>query len=350
MASQLNTMIDQLAQYCPDKLSGWQSIALVAVLATGGLTILCKALGFLRVVLDIFVFPGKSLRSFGPKGSWALVTGASDGIGREFAIQLARAGFNIVLVSRSASKLDAVAREIKANSAQKSDIVQTKTYAMDFTMNDDEDYVKLKALIEDLDISILINNVGLSHSYPTPFVQTSEEEMEDIITVNCLGTLRVTQLVLPGMMQRKRGLILTMGSFAGLLPTPLLATYSGSKAFLQNWSTALASELAPHGIHVELVISYLVTSAMSKIRRTSATIPNPKNFVCAALGRIGRNGGISYAYTSVPYWSHAVMASGIVSFLGAMSKTVLGINKSIHESIRKRALRKQEREKGKKTM
>ena len=219
---------------------------------------------------------------------------------------------------------------------------------MDFTMNDDADYENLKALIEGMDISILINNVGLSHSIPVPFALTSEEEMEDIITVNCLGTLRVTQLVVPGMTQRKRGLILTMGSFAGLLPTPLLATYSGSKAFLQHWSTALAGELAPHGIHVELVVSYLVTSAMSKIRRTSMTIPDPKSFVRSALSKIGRNGGIPYTNTSVPYWSHGVMASGIVSTLGAFSKTVLGINKSMHESIRTRALRKAEREKGKK--
>jgi 17beta-estradiol 17-dehydrogenase / very-long-chain 3-oxoacyl-CoA reductase len=150
------------------------------------------------------------------------------------------------------------------------------------------------------------------------------------------------------MMQRRRGLILTMGSFGGMLPTPLLATYSGSKAFLQQWSTALSGELAPYGIHVQFVLSYLVTSAMSKIRRTSLTIPDPKTFVRATLKSVGRSGGIPYANTSVPYWSHALMAWAINTFLGPMSSTVLTFNKSMHESIRTRALRKIERENAKK--
>lgn len=287
------------------------------------------------------------LRSFGPKGSWAIVTGASDGIGKEYSLQLARAGFNIVLVSRSIEKLEAVSKEITSSNPS----AKTKILAMDFTENYNEDYVRLQALIKDLDISILINNVGLSHSIPVPFALTPEEEIEDIITINCLGTLRVTQLVVPGMMERKRGLILTMGSFAGFLPTPLLATYSGSKAFLQHWSTSLGSELAPYGIHVQLTQSYLVTSAMSKIRRTSLSIPSPKPFVRATLSKIGRGSGLStYAYTSVPYWSHALMAWSITTIIGAFSKTAVGINGSMHESIRNRALRKMERERGKKVL
>lgn len=286
------------------------------------------------------------LRSFGPKGSWAVVTGASDGLGKEFALQLARAGYNILLVSRTASKLTALADEITS----KNSAVQTKTLAMDFAQNLDADYDKLKALVQSLDIAVLINNVGKSHDIPTPFALTPEEEMNDIITINCHGTLRVTQLVVPGMIQRKRGLILTMGSFGGLLPTPLLATYSGSKAFLQQWSTSLGSELEPYGITVELVQAYLITSAMSKVRRTSATIPDPRSFVKAVLSKIGRNGGSpTYAYSSSPYWSHGLMAWFLTCVAGPMNKFVLGQNKAMHESIRKRALRKAEREKGKKS-
>ncbi|EER22907.1 oxidoreductase,short chain dehydrogenase, putative [Coccidioides posadasii C735 delta SOWgp] len=326
-------------------ISSCQTIAASLVFATGGLFLLSRGLSFLRALFSIFILPGKSLSSFGPKGSWALVTGASDGIGKEYALQIARKGYNIILVSRSASKLSAVASEITSANPN----ILTKTVSMDFSENNDEDYEKLKDIIKDLEISILINNVGLSHSIPVPFVQTPEKEMKDIIAINCLGTLRVTQLVAPGMMQRKRGLILTMGSFGGLLPTPLLATYSGSKAFLQHWSTALASELEPYNIHVQLVVSYLVTSAMSKVRKASMTIPNPKAFVRSTLNHLGRSGGLfSYSHTSVPYWTHGLMAWGITSFLGAMSKTVLGINKSMHESIRQRALRKAARESGKK--
>lgn len=274
------------------------------------------------------------------------MTGASDGLGKEFALQLARAKFNIVLVSRTESKLVTLAEEI---SKQFPD-VETKILAMDFSRNADADYKALSSLVSDLDVSVLVNNVGQSHSIPVPFAQTPVSEMADIITINCTGTLRVTQLVVPGMIQRRRGLVLTMGSFGGLLPTPLLATYSGSKAFLQQWSTALGAELAPHGIEVELVQAYLITSAMSKIRRASAAIPTPRAFVRSVLAKIGRHGGSStFAYSSSPYWSHGLMAWFLTSVTSPMNSVVLSQNKSMHESIRKRALRKAEREAQKKS-
>jgi 17beta-estradiol 17-dehydrogenase / very-long-chain 3-oxoacyl-CoA reductase len=273
------------------------------------------------------------------------VTGASDGIGKEFSLQLARAGYNILLVSRTESKLTTLATEITS----KYPSTQTKTLAMDFAANKDSDYARLEDIVSGIDIAVLINNVGKSHDVPVPFAQTPEDEMTDIININCLGTLRVTQLVLPGMIQRKKGLILTMGSFGGLLPTPLLATYSGSKAFLQQWSTSLAAEVAPKGITVQLVPAYLITSAMSKVRRPTMMIPNPRGFVSAVLKRIGRSGGApGIAYTSIPYWSHAIMAWGLITITGLMGKIPLAINKSMHEGIRKRALKKSEREKGKK--
>lgn len=274
------------------------------------------------------------------------MTGASDGLGKEFALQLARAKFNIVLVSRTESKLVTLAEEI----TKKYPNVDTKILAMDFSRNADEDYQALGSLISGLDVSILVNNVGQSHSIPVPFAQTPASEMNDIITINCTGTLRVTQLFVPGMIQRRRGLILTMGSFAGLLPTPLLATYSGSKAFLQHWSTALGAELAPHGIEVELVQAYLITSAMSKIRRASVAIPTPHAYVRSVLSKIGRSGGSStYAYSSSPFWSQGIMAWFLTSVTGVMGKFVVSQNKGMHDSIRKRALRKAEREAQKKS-
>ena len=274
-----------------------------------------------------------------------MITGASDGLGKEFALQLARSGFNILLVSRTASKLATLEEEITS----KNPSVQTQSLAMDFARNDDADYNKLKALVDGLDVAVLVNNVGKSHSIPTPFALTPEDELADIVTINCLGTLRATQLVVPGMTQRKRGLVLTMGSFGGLLPTPLLATYSGSKAFLQQWSTALGAELEQHGVMVELVQAYLITSAMSKVRKTSASIPDPRAFVKSVLSKIGRNGGSpGYAFSSSPYWSHGLMAWFLTCVAGVMNKVVLGQNRGMHESIRARALRKAERE-GKKS-
>jgi 17beta-estradiol 17-dehydrogenase / very-long-chain 3-oxoacyl-CoA reductase len=283
------------------------------------------------------------LRAYGPKGTWAVITGASDGIGKEYAIQLAQKGFNLVLISRTASKLSTLASEIEHKHAGSA--IQTKILPMDFSQNRDEDYARLKALVDGLDVGILINNVGQSHSIPVPFILTPKEEIRDIITINCVGTLRVTQIVAPGMVQRKRGLILTMGSFGGLGPTPLLATYSGSKAFLQQWSTALGGELKGTGVDVELVLSYLVTTAMSKIRKTSMFIPNPRNFVKAVLGKVGRAGGAQkIAYTSTPFWGHALMQWWLENTVGLGGKFVIAQNRGMHEAIRKRALKKAERD------
>ncbi len=114
---------------------------------------------------------------------------------------------------------------------------------------------------------------------PVYFVDTPKAEMDDIVAINISGTLRVTYSVLPGMIQRyvasltapsccrlisqsrKRGLILNIGSFAGAIPSPMLATYSGTKAFLTTFTSALAEEVKAHNIVVEHVNTYFVVCA-----------------------------------------------------------------------------------------
>ncbi|KAK9462446.1 uncharacterized protein V1516DRAFT_155907 [Lipomyces oligophaga] len=295
---------------------------------------------FTRLYFDL-VLPGKSLTKYGAKkGAWALITGASDGIGKEYSFQLAKAGFNIFLVSRTESKLVALADEIKAKYA-----VETKYQAIDFATPTADDYSKLAATVSLIDVGVLINNVGQSHSIPVPFAEVDEVELTEIISINDLATLKVTRIVLPKMIAAKRGLILTMGSFGGYLPTPYLSVYSGSKAFLQQWSSALATEVKSQGVDVEFVLSYLVTSAMSKIKRTSLMIPNPKSFVKSTLTSIGlARGAQLVSYTSTPYPTHALFQFVIDNTVGAWSSVVARSNLNMHISIRKRALRKAERE------
>ncbi|KAK4460880.1 hypothetical protein QBC42DRAFT_271332 [Cladorrhinum samala] len=324
-------------------LHAWASAppALQYTLAALGALSLLKGVGaFARLLLNSFILSGYNLRKYGKKGTWAVVTGASDGLGKEFASQLAAKGFNLVLVSRTKSKLETLSRELRLKWSG----LDVKILDMDYTQDKDEDYERLAKLIAGLDVGILINNVGQSHSIPVPFLETKRDELQNIVTINCLGTLKTTQVVAPILVQRKKGLILTMGSFAGVMPTPLLATYSGSKAFLQHWSTSLASELKPHGVDVQLVVSYLVTTAMSKIRRTSLLIPNPKQFVRAALGKIGLDSNETFPNTYTPWWSHNMFKWVIESTVGAYSAFTINFNKKMHVDIRKRALRKAERE------
>lgn len=313
-------------------------------LAVGVYKITTFSLSYFSMVADLFILPPTNFKKYGAKsGKWAVVTGASDGIGKEYAFQLARKGLNVVLISRTLSKLETIAEEIKAKYG-----VSTAIVAFDASKDLKANYDSIREVIADLPVTVLVNNVGQSHSIPVPFLETEDKELTDIITINNLVTLKITQTVAPYIVEtvkadkkKTRGLILTMGSFGGLLPTPYLATYSGSKAFLQQWSAALAGELKPQGVDVELVVSYLVTSAMSKIRRASATIPNPKAFVAATLRNVGRRGGAQDRYgTLTPFWAHAFMHFFIENSVGVYSSLANKLNFNMHKSIRVRALKK----------
>ncbi|KAK4188287.1 hypothetical protein QBC35DRAFT_433253 [Podospora australis] len=330
-------------EYLGKALQYWNSVpqtAQYALAAVGAVYILRGVLEFASLLLNTFILSGINLKKYGKKGTWAVVTGASDGLGKEFASQLASKGFNLVLVSRTQSKLDTLSRELRLKWSG----LQVKTLSMDYSQDKEEDYERLAQLIAGLDVGILINNVGQSHSIPVSFLETSRDELQNIVTINCLGTLKTTKVVAPLLAQRKKGLILTMGSFAGAMPTPYLATYSGSKAFLQYWSSSLAAELKPQGVDVQLIVSYLVTTAMSKVRRTSLLIPGPKEFVRAALNKIGRDANELFPNTYTPWWSHNVFKWAINNTVGPNSNVTIGINKKMHIDIRNRALRKAARE------
>ncbi|CCE79502.1 Piso0_001570 [Millerozyma farinosa CBS 7064] len=312
-------------------------------LGVGILKLTTLGLSTATLILDLFILPAKDLKTYGAKkDSWAVITGASDGIGKEYSLQLASKGFNIVLVSRTQSKLELLATDIESKYK-----VKTKVIAFDVSTDDEANYTQIKEVVSKLPVTVLINNVGRSHSIPTPFLETEDSELRNIITINNTATLKITQAVAPSILETVkakkdvRGLIVTMGSFGGLFPTSYLATYSGSKAFLQSWSAGLAGELRPQGVDVELVLSYLVTSAMSKIRRTSATIPDPASFVSSTLKSLGRRGGAQDRFaTCTPYWTHALMHFAVENTVGVYSKVANSINLSMHRSIRARALKK----------
>lgn len=170
--------------------------------------------------------------------------------------------------------------------------MKTETFVLDYANAEDEDFEKLQEKCAKLSISVLVNNAGVSHTMPTPFVDESRQTLNQIIKVNCTSTVQVTRSILPGMIKNKMGLVLNMGSVSAELKTPLLQTYAGSKAFLSVWSQALADEVFESGIHVELLNTHFVTTNMSKIRRSSWSCPTPKEYVQCVLSRCG-NGHFS---------------------------------------------------------
>lgn len=337
-------MIEQLSFLFKDNKC--LEILYFIMLIVGGFKITLFIISLTRLLLDLMVFPSKSMKIYGAnKGCYALITGSSDGIGKEFAIQLAERGFNLLLISRTSSKLEELKKTIENQYK-----VKTEILALDLLDDNSANYDAILQLCTNLPITVLVNNVGQSHSFPTPFLMTKEQDLRNIITINNTVTLRITQIVAPIIIENAkklncRGLVLTMGSFSGLVPTPLLAVYSGSKAFLQNWSSALAAELSVHNIDVQLVISYLVTSSMSKIKRTSLLVPNPCQFVRSTLSNLVKRVGAQERFaTMTPYWSHALLHFAIENFMGVYSKFVCYINYNNHLKISKRALKKMERE------
>ncbi|KAI8914118.1 hypothetical protein BC831DRAFT_489115 [Entophlyctis helioformis] len=271
-------------------------------------------------------------------GSWAVVTGASDGIGKEFALELAKLNFNVVLISRSRDKLEAVADLARKAASSEIDVL---VYPFDFSTADKTQYSLLKAALARIDVGLLVNNVAMNHAFPVPFIEEDEALVEAIVQVDVVAQLRMTRMVLPQMIARKAGSIINIGSMAGRAPSAYLAPYSGSKAFIRSWSQGVGMEVYEHGVHVEHVNTYFVTTAMSKIRKPSFMAPTPNAYVRAVLCNLGQS------MNSTPYPSHAIIDWVIDRFIPEWFLTTASA--SMHLDIRKRALKKQAREQNKKT-
>ncbi|KAH9271170.1 hypothetical protein BASA83_006714 [Batrachochytrium salamandrivorans] len=115
---------------------------------------------------------------------WAVVTGASDGIGKEFVLQLAHLGYNIVLISRSETKLQAVVDTLQKKKATAA--TKTVVLPVDYTTAGDEQYLAVKAVLSPLHIAVLVNNVATNHAFPVAFNDETPDMIDNIVQVNLL--------------------------------------------------------------------------------------------------------------------------------------------------------------------
>jgi len=219
--------------------------------------------------------------------------------------------------------------------------VQTKQIALNFTDANSAGFSQLQELVTKIPVGVLINNVGTNSEIPTFFVDEQEQVLRDIIEVNCQGAIRITKSIVPGMIERRNGLIINVGSGSGLVPTPLLSVYSASKAFLSTWSQAIGVELSQYGIIVQNLNAFFVVSNMSKIKRPSFTAPSAEDFVKCVLNKIGVAGGAMAPFTSCPYPSHAIANWAIETI--PSRRLALKVNYDMHMDIRKRALKRREK-------
>lgn len=268
------------------------------------------------------------------RGDWAVVTGASGGIGAGMVLGLAKRGINPILIARSATKMEELAAR-----CEKEYKVQTKVISFDFSSASASDYkALLSTLATEFKPTILINNVGINVEMPTDLVQMETEHSEEIsnmVKVNILSTTTLTRGLLPGMISQSRGIILCLSSAGGVVtPAPLLSPYAGTKAFNDSFAVSLNGEVSHLGIHVHSLTPFFVETAMAKMR-SSMTVPTAKHFADIALNKVGS------PYPRLqPYWVHYVMQLFITAFPANMQVKYVTDR---HRNTRKCALRKKEK-------
>ncbi|KAL0344068.1 UNVERIFIED_CONTAM: Very-long-chain 3-oxoacyl-CoA reductase 1 [Sesamum angustifolium] len=246
---------------------------LLVFLSLGFLSILKLSLSILKWVYVNFLRPGKNLKKY---GSWALITGPTDGIGKAFAFQLARKGLNLVLVGRNPDKLKDVSESIQSKYGRPRSRMWWWTFLAIWT----REFPGLRKLLK-----------------------VDDKLLSDLIKVNVEGTTKVTQAVLPGMVKRKKGAIVNIGSGAAIvIPSdPLYSVYAATKAYVDQFSRCLYVEYKKSGIDVQCQVPLYVATKMASIRRSSFFVPSTDGYARAALRWIG------YEPRCTPYWPHSLL-------------------------------------------
>lgn len=174
---------------------------------------------------------------------FALVTGASQGLGKSFARTLAARSHNVALAARSKDKLEQFAEELRA-----AHDVSVAAFVCDLSLPSAAQHLVEQINARGLSINLLVNNAGFG--LRGEFRALPLERQLEMIRLHCEAATELTYLLLPPMLERKRGGVINVSSVAGLQPVPFAALYSATKAFLTNFSLSLAEELRPHNIAV----------------------------------------------------------------------------------------------------
>jgi len=176
----------------------------------------------------------------------ALVTGASSGIGAVYADRLAARGYDLILVARRADRLEALCTQVSAAHGIKAEAV-----VADLTQ--DEDLARIETILSsNADVRVLVNNAGIARLGPV--AQRSAGDALSQIALNITALTRLSQAVVPAFIARKEGVIINIASVLAIHSLPISAVYSGTKAFVLQYSRGLQEELAGTGVKVQLVL------------------------------------------------------------------------------------------------
>ena len=246
-------------------------------------------------------------------GDWALVTGASAGIGTAFARRLAAQGVNVALVARRADRLEAIAAELREQH-------KVKTRVIPEDLEREGVAERLVEWVRDLEIGILVNNAGFSQV--GRFDRVPRDKILGMIRVNCLAVAALTHAFLPPMQARKRGAIIIVSSVAGYVPLGFAATYGATKAFDLMLAEALWAENRSTGVDVLALSPGPVDTEFQTVAGEKAHAgATPESVVATAFAALGKKpsvitGGFNKARTwsirLAPRAQVARMAMGVM--------------------------------------
>ena len=184
-------------------------------------------------------------KKMGPaNGRMALVTGASSGIGAVYAQRLAELGYDLTLVARRENRLNALAADLREHC-----LVRAEALVADLSI--EEGIAKLENRLAQGDVDFLVNNAG--YDVLGFFSRIPAAATQGVINCHLLASVRACRAVLPGMIARRRGVIVNVSSTSAFAPTPGQVTYSAVKAYLNMFSEALQMEVAGKGIRVQVL-------------------------------------------------------------------------------------------------
>lgn len=176
----------------------------------------------------------------------ALITGASSGIGATYADRLARRGHDLILVARNRERLDALAARLAVDTGRSVEVIVAD-------LSDKADLARVEQRLRDDErITMLVNNAGITAS--GSFVGGDLDLFEKVIQLNAVAVMRLAGAAVPGFVARGRGTVINIGSVTALLPETFDGTYSGTKAFVLNFTQALHAEVGGQGIRVQAVL------------------------------------------------------------------------------------------------
>jgi short-subunit dehydrogenase len=203
------------------------------------------------------------MSGFDLNGCCALITGASAGIGREFACQLAARAGALVLVARRLDRLE----ELRDEFTKKNPNLNVYCRAVDLSTPSEVEELCAWLERERIAIDFLINNAGLGDR--GPFATTEPERLRQMLAVNIVALTALTRAFLPAMIEKKRGAILNVSSSAGFLPIRKMAVYAASKSYVTSFSESIRGEVRKQGIVVSALCPGPVDTEFSSVARRS---------------------------------------------------------------------------------